>query len=257
MAGCCRGTAVAALTAARPLGRQVARGVAGAFLSVPLGSSKSRARNRTRPIRRPGALRGGGKENAINCSAIRVILLADRRRHQLHEGARPRPSDCDCGSGRGFHLDKRASQSICRVRIRAVVAIAYRNTLPIVDRSRRADSYRPRISTARSTFRTAGASTDLIGMLPRSASANASNHSVFAIVASARPSRLSFVTYSSAIERNVTATVCSCFRRFFSDVGSAPFASRRFASSRAYRARANEIVGWTPSANSFCLPPNL
>ena len=131
---------------------------------------------------------------------------------------------CDSGSGRGFDLDKRASQSICRVGVRAgsSVAIAYRNTLPIVDRSRRADSYRPRISTARSTFRTAGASTDLIGMSPRSASVNASSHSVLAIVVSARPSRFSFVTYSSAIARNVTASVCSCFRRFFSKVGSVP-----------------------------------
>ena len=140
-----------------------------------------------------------------------------------------------CDSGRGVALTwisapRRAYVGSASAR---AVAIAYRNTLPIVDRSRRADSYRPRISIARSTFRTAGASTDLIGMLPRSASANASNHSVFAIVASARPSRFSFVTYSSAIARNVTASVCSCFRRFFSNVGSAPSASRRFASSRA------------------------
>src|SRR5579872_4288285 len=60
---------------------RVAYGVAGAFSSVPLESSKAHVRNRTRPIQRPGVLRGEGKETPS--AAVRSELVADRRRHQL------------------------------------------------------------------------------------------------------------------------------------------------------------------------------
>jgi hypothetical protein len=75
---------------------------------------------------------------------------------------------------------------------------------------RRADSYRPRVSSLRSALSTAGALISLTGISRNVGYARSKNHLVLERVLAARPSLSIRPTYSSAIPSNVVAKR-SCF----------------------------------------------
>lgn len=94
-----------------------------------------------------------------------------------------------------------------------------RKTSPMVARSLRAVSRRPRASTVRRTARTSGAVNSAIGRAPIAGRARLNSHSTLAIVCSAFPSRR-FLSNSSAVMASkvlakfaTLATLASCLAR--------------------------------------------
>ena len=101
------------------------------------------------------------------------------------------------------------------------VATAYRNTWPIVARSRFAVSSFPRDSTFLSTARMSGAAISLIGRVPIAGSARLNNHSDLPTVFAALPSRRFLFTSSAAMASKVFAAelACAALASFFAPEG--------------------------------------
>jgi len=125
------------------------------------------------------------------------------------------------------------------------VTMAYRNTLPIMPRNRRAVSRRPLFSMRFRSWRISAAVTCVIGRFASGAARSSSSQRFLLIVEAAASLSCLLARYSAAMAPNVlfadiTAAAFACFR---CSPGSTRLSSSFLACSRRSRASASFTIG--------------